>query len=80
MTMTHSIDEIRPGTLMYACTRKPVHGRADLELVAAYEPRMLPDNPERLAHAGRLPVKHATSGPTWLEAATYLADTSRANR
>ena len=36
----YSIDEIRPGTLMYACTRKPVRSRADLELVAAYEPGM----------------------------------------
>lgn len=35
-----SIDEIRPGTLMYACTEKPVRTMADLELVRRYEPGM----------------------------------------
>ncbi len=35
-----SIDEIRPGTLMYACTQKPVRTMADLELVRRYEPGM----------------------------------------
>jgi hypothetical protein len=61
----YSIDQIRPGTLMYACTRKPVHGRADLELVAAYEPRMLPDYPERLARAVA-PVREAVGDDGWV--------------
>jgi len=36
----YSIDEIRPGTLMYACTAKPVRTMGDLELVRRFEPRM----------------------------------------
>jgi uroporphyrinogen-III decarboxylase len=61
----YSIDEIRPGTLMYACTQKPVHSRADLELVAAYEPRMLPDYPDRLARAVA-PVREAVGDDGWV--------------
>jgi uroporphyrinogen-III decarboxylase len=60
-----SIDEIRPGTLMYACTRKPVHGREDLELVAAYEPRMLPDYPGRVEKAVA-PVREAIGDDGWV--------------
>ena len=58
----YSIDEIRPGTLMYACTRKPVRGRADLELVAAYEPGM-PD------WTSRRPWRHA-----WRPSAQAVGD------
>ena len=61
----YSIDEIRPGTLMYACTQKPVHGRADLELVAAYEPGMRPDYPERLA-AKVAPIREAVGNDGWV--------------
>jgi uroporphyrinogen-III decarboxylase len=61
----YSIDEIRPGTLMYACTRKPVRDRADLELVAAYEPRMLPDYPARVA-AAVAPVREAVGDDGWV--------------
>ena len=61
----YTIDEIRPGTLMYACTQKPVHSREDLELVAAYEPRMLPDYPERLARAVA-PVREAVGDDGWV--------------
>lgn len=61
----YSIDEIRPGTLMYACTQKPVSGREDLELAAAYEPRMLPDYPARLA-AAVAPVREAVGDDGWV--------------
>ena len=60
-----SIDEVRPGTLMYACTRKPVHSRADLELVAAYEPGMRPDYPARVADAVA-PVQAAVGNDGWV--------------
>ncbi len=61
----YSIDEIRPGTLMYACTEKPVHGREELELVAAYEPRMLPDYPARLA-TRVAPIREAVGDDGWV--------------
>jgi uroporphyrinogen decarboxylase len=60
-----SIDEIRPGTLMYACTRKPVHGRADLELVAAYEPGMPPDFAATVARWVE-PVREAVRDDGWV--------------
>lgn len=60
-----SIDEIRPGTLMYACTQKPVHGRADLELVAAYEPGMPPDYPATVAR-WVAPVREAVGDDGWV--------------
>ncbi len=65
LSQEYSIDEIRPGTLMYACTGKPVHDRADLELVAAYEPRMLPDYPERVA-AMVAPIREAVGDDGWV--------------
>ena len=65
LAQEYSIDEIRPGTLMYACTRKPVHGREDLERVAAYEPRMLPDYPARVA-AAVAPVREAVGDDGWV--------------
>jgi uroporphyrinogen decarboxylase len=40
LSQEFSIDEIRPGTFMYACTAKPVRTIADLELVRRYEPAM----------------------------------------
>jgi uroporphyrinogen-III decarboxylase len=60
-----SIDEIRPGTFMYACTRKPVHGREDLELVAAYEPGMPADFPDLVA-ARVAPVRQAVGDDGWV--------------
>ncbi len=35
-----SVNEIRPGTFMYACTRKPIRTRSDLDLAIRYEPSM----------------------------------------
>ena len=40
LSQEFSIDEIRPGTFMYACTAKPVRTLGDLELVRRYEPAM----------------------------------------
>lgn len=61
----YSIEEIRPGTLMYACTKKPVNCRQELELVAAYEPRMLPDYPARVAEMVA-PIREAVGDDGWV--------------
>jgi len=65
LSQEYTIDEIRPGTLMYACTRKPVHGRADLELVAAYEPRMPADYPAQVAQRVA-PIREAVGDDGWV--------------
>ena len=47
----YSINEIRPGTFVYACTGKPVKTRKDLELARKYEPGMpewWPDHAKRI--------------------------------
>lgn len=61
----YTIDEIQPGTLMYACTKKPVHGRADLELVAAYEPGMPPEFPAQVAERVA-PIREAVGDDGWV--------------
>lgn len=35
-----SINELRKGTYMYSCTKKPINGPEDLEIAIKYEPRM----------------------------------------
>jgi uroporphyrinogen-III decarboxylase len=45
LTQDYSINESRPGTFMYACTKKPIKTPEDLELAIKYEPRMPPDFP-----------------------------------
>jgi uroporphyrinogen decarboxylase len=40
LTQECSRSEIRPGTFVYACTKKPIQTRADLELAIQYEPGM----------------------------------------
>jgi uroporphyrinogen decarboxylase len=40
LTQEFSIYELRPGTYMYACTKKPIHDMAELEIAIKYEPRM----------------------------------------
>lgn len=40
LTQDYSINEIRPGTFVYACTKKPIQTPEDLELARKYEPRM----------------------------------------
>jgi uroporphyrinogen decarboxylase len=42
LTQDFSTNELRPGTYMYACTKKPIKTPADLEIAIKHEPR-LPD-------------------------------------
>lgn len=39
----YTISRVAPGTYHYACTKKPVHSRGDIELVEAYEPTVPPE-------------------------------------
>jgi len=50
LTQDFSINEIRPGTFMYGCTKHPIQTEADLEIAMAYEPGMPAHWPE---HARR---------------------------
>jgi uroporphyrinogen decarboxylase len=40
LTQDFSTTEVRPGTFVFACTRKPVQCEADLDIAIHYEPRM----------------------------------------
>ncbi len=40
LTQDFSINEIRPGTFMHACTKKPVEKESDLDILIKYEPGM----------------------------------------
>ena len=40
LTQDFSRNEVRPGTFVYACTKKPVTGARDLDIAIEYEPRM----------------------------------------
>jgi uroporphyrinogen decarboxylase len=40
LTQDFSINELRKGTYMYSCTKKPIQGPEDLEIAIKYEPRM----------------------------------------
>ena len=40
LTQDYSIHESRPGTYMYACTKKPIKTPDDLEIAIKYEPRV----------------------------------------
>jgi uroporphyrinogen decarboxylase len=40
LTQDFCVSEIRPGTFVYACTKKPVKDEKDLDIVIEYEPRM----------------------------------------
>ena len=40
LTQDFSIAEVRPGTYVFACTKKPVECEADLDIAIRYEPRM----------------------------------------
>jgi len=40
LTQDFSINELRKGTYMYACTKKPIQTPEDLEIAIKYEPRM----------------------------------------
>lgn len=58
LTQDFSVSEIRPGTLVYACTKKPVKCEADLDVVMEYEPRMPPWWPAQVKERIR-PVREA---------------------
>jgi len=47
LTQDFSINEIRPGTFMFACTKHPIQSPQDLELARKYEPKMPPDWPQK---------------------------------
>lgn len=42
LTQDFSINEIRKGTFMYGCTKKPIKNPKDLEIAIKYEPKMSP--------------------------------------
>jgi uroporphyrinogen decarboxylase len=47
LTQDYSINEIRPGTFMYACTKKPIQNSSDLDIAIKYEPKMPMDWPKK---------------------------------
>lgn len=48
LTQDFSIHEIRKGTFLYCCTKKPIESRKDLDIAIKYEPRMPPTYPEKV--------------------------------
>jgi uroporphyrinogen-III decarboxylase len=40
LSQDFSITEVRPGTFVFACTRKPIRDEKDLDIAIHYEPRM----------------------------------------
>jgi len=48
LTQDFSINEIRQGTFMFACTKKPVEKESDLDILIKYEPRMPAFWPEQV--------------------------------
>ncbi len=40
LTQDFSTTEVRPGTFVFACTKKPIVDEADLDMAVRYEPRM----------------------------------------
>jgi uroporphyrinogen-III decarboxylase len=47
LTQDFSINENRPGTFMYSCTKHPIEGAKDLDMVRKYEPKMPPAWPAK---------------------------------
>jgi uroporphyrinogen decarboxylase len=58
LTQDFSVNEIRPGTLMFACTKKPIESMEDLETAMEYEPPMPESWPEH-ARKYLAPLKEA---------------------
>lgn len=48
LTQDFSTTEVRPGTFVFACTRKPIQSEADLDIAIRYEPRMPPSWKEQV--------------------------------
>ncbi len=40
LTQDFSINEVRPGTFMYSCTKHPIESEKDLDIARKYEPKM----------------------------------------
>jgi uroporphyrinogen decarboxylase len=47
LTQEFSINQLRPGTYMYACTQKPIKTPVDLDIAIKYEPKMPIDWPKK---------------------------------
>ncbi len=47
LTQDFSINENRPGTFMYSCTKHPIEGPKDLDIARKYEPKMPPQWPAK---------------------------------
>jgi uroporphyrinogen decarboxylase len=47
LTQEFSVNQLRPGTFMYACTQKPIKTPQDLDIAIKYEPKMPKDWPQR---------------------------------
>ncbi len=58
LTQDFSINEIRPGTFMYACTKKPVEKESDLDILIKFEPRM-PDGWKQRVKERIKPIREA---------------------
>jgi uroporphyrinogen decarboxylase len=48
LTQDFATTQVRPGTFVFACTRKPVQNEADLDIAIRYEPRMPAHWPEQV--------------------------------
>ena len=58
LTQDFSINEIRTGTFMYACTKKPIKTEEDLDIAIKYEPKMSDSYPQH-AKEYLAPLKEA---------------------
>jgi uroporphyrinogen decarboxylase len=47
LTQEYSVNQLRPGTYMYACTKKPIKTPEDLEIAINYEPKMPEEWPKK---------------------------------
>jgi len=54
LTQDFSINELRKGTFMFACTKKPVEKESDLDILIKYEPRMPSHWPEQVKQRVRV--------------------------
>lgn len=58
LTQEMSFHYSRPGTVMIACTKKPIHNHKDLDIAIKYEPKMPPEWPCRVQKRVEK-IKHA---------------------
>jgi uroporphyrinogen-III decarboxylase len=68
LTQDFAINEVRPGTFVFACPRKPVQCEADLDIAIQYEPRMPAEWPAQVkARVARIRAALGDSGilGTW---------------